>query len=86
MKKGGMGDAAGKLRDELSTDFLVQYDDAGSIGKRYRRQDEIGTPFCITVDHQSLEENTVTVRYRDSALQERIDISRVKEFLASKLV
>ena len=86
MKKGGMGEAAAKLHDELSTDFLVQYDDAGSIGKRYRRQDEIGTPFCITVDHQSLEEHTVTVRYRDSALQERIDLSRVKEFLASKLV
>ena len=80
------GEAALKLRDELSTDFLIQYDDAGSIGKRYRRQDEIGTPFCITVDHQSLEENTVTVRYRDSAVQERIEISRVKEFLAAKLV
>ena len=86
MKKGGMGEAALKLRDELSSDFLIQYDDAGSIGKRYRRQDEIGTPFCITVDHQSLEENTVTVRYRDSAVQERIEISRVKEFLAAKLV
>jgi glycyl-tRNA synthetase len=86
MKKGGMSEAATKLRDELSTDFLVQYDDAGSIGKRYRRQDEIGTPFCITVDHQSLEENTVTVRYRDTAVQERIDISRVREFLGAKLV
>ena len=86
MKKGGMGEAAANLRDELSADFLVQYDDAGSIGKRYRRQDEIGTPFCITVDHQSLEENTVTVRYRDTAAQERIDISRVREFLGSKLV
>ena len=86
MKKGGMGEAALKLRDELSTDFLIQYDDAGSIGKRYRRQDEIGTPFCITVDHESLEANTVTVRYRDSALQERIDISQVRSFLAAKLV
>ncbi len=70
----------------LLADFLVQYDDAGSIGKRYRRQDEIGTPFCITVDHQSLEENSVTVRYRDTATQERIEISRVREFLASKLI
>ena len=86
MKKGGMGEMASTLRDELSGSFLVQYDDAGSIGKRYRRQDEIGTPFCITVDHQSLEENTVTVRYRDTATQERIDISRVREFLASKLI
>ena len=86
MKKGGMGEKASQLRDELSAEFLVQYDDAGSIGKRYRRQDEIGTPFCITVDHQSLEEQTVTVRYRDSATQERIDMARVGEFLRSKLV
>ncbi len=86
MKKGGMSERASALCDDLSADFLVQYDDAGSIGKRYRRQDEIGTPFCITVDHQSLEENSVTVRYRDSATQERIDISRVQEFIASKLI
>jgi glycyl-tRNA synthetase len=86
MKKGGMGERALALCDELSADFLVQYDDAGSIGKRYRRQDEIGTPFCITVDHQSLEENSVTVRYRDTATQERIDISRVRGFIASKLI
>ena len=86
MKKGGMGERAAALCDELATDFLVQYDDAGSIGKRYRRQDEIGTPFCITVDHQSLEENTVTVRYRDTATQERIDISRVREFITTKLI
>ncbi len=85
MKKGGMGERATALRDELSAEYLVQYDDAGSIGKRYRRQDEIGTPFCITVDHQTLEENSVTVRYRDTATQERIDISRVRDFLASKL-
>ncbi|EAT58603.1 glycine--tRNA ligase [Chlorobium ferrooxidans] len=86
MKKGGMGEKAAQLRDELSESFLVQYDDAGSIGKRYRRQDEIGTPFCITVDHQSLEEGTVTVRFRDSAAQERIDLSRVREFICEKLV
>lgn len=85
MKKGGMGEKASTLMDELAADYLVQYDDAGSIGKRYRRQDEIGTPFCITVDHQSIEENTVTVRYRDTASQERIEISRVREFLGSKL-
>ena len=86
MKKGGMGEKASSLCSELATDFLVQYDDAGSIGKRYRRQDEIGTPFCITVDHQSLEENTVTVRYRDTATQERIAIARVREFIATKLI
>ena len=86
IKKGGMGEKASALCNDLATDFLVQYDDAGSIGKRYRRQDEIGTPFCITVDHQSLEENSVTVRYRDTATQERIDISKAREFIASKLI
>ncbi|TLU88021.1 MAG: glycine--tRNA ligase [Chlorobium sp.] len=86
MKKGGMGEKASALCNDLATDFLVQYDDAGSIGKRYRRQDEIGTPFCITIDHQSLEENTATVRYRDTATQERIDISRVREFITTKLI
>ncbi|MBF0586003.1 glycine--tRNA ligase [Prosthecochloris sp. N3] len=86
MKKGEMGERASKLRDELAASFRVQYDDAGSIGKRYRRQDEIGTPFCFTVDHQTLEDNTVTVRYRDSAEQERMPISNVREFLALQLV
>ncbi|MEI8032889.1 MAG: glycine--tRNA ligase [Chlorobiaceae bacterium] len=86
MKKGGMGEAAAKLSEELSENHLVQYDDSGSIGKRYRRQDEIGTPFCFTVDHETLESGTVTARYRDTAVQERIDMSKVREFLAANLV
>ena len=85
MKKGGLGEKAMALCNELSNSYLVQYDDAGSIGKRYRRQDEIGTPFCITVDHQSLEDESVTVRYRDSAAQERIAMARIPEFLATNL-
>lgn len=56
----------------LRKDYMVEYDDSGSIGKSYRRQDEIGTPYCITVDHQSLEDGTVTVRERDSMKQERV--------------
>ncbi|NTV02540.1 MAG: glycine--tRNA ligase [Chlorobiaceae bacterium] len=86
MKKGEMGERADRLCSELSQNFLVQYDDAASIGKRYRRQDEIGTPFCFTVDHQTLEDGTVTVRYRDTAAQERIDISKTSEFLATSLM
>lgn len=86
MKKGEMGEKAEQLHRELSEAFLVQYDDAASIGKRYRRQDEIGTPFCFTVDHQTLEDETVTVRWRDSAQQERIAMAKAKEFLAGKLV
>ncbi len=86
MKKGEMGEKAMQLCTGLSQNFLVQYDDAASIGKRYRRQDEIGTPFCFTVDHQTIEDGSVTVRYRDTAVQERIDISKAGEFLATSLV
>ncbi len=86
MKKGEMGEQAERLRSELSASFLVQYDDAASIGKRYRRQDEIGTPFCFTVDHQTLADQTVTVRYRDTATQERIAMAGAKLFLAEKLM
>jgi glycyl-tRNA synthetase len=64
---------------------VVQYDDTQSIGRRYRRQDEIGTPFCVTVDFQSLEDNQVTVRERDSMQQIRIPISELKGILSAKL-
>jgi glycyl-tRNA synthetase len=60
------------------------YDEKGAIGKLYRRQDELGTPYCITVDFQSLEDNTVTVRYRDSMDQERIDIAEILAFISEK--
>ena len=58
---------------------MVEYDDGGAIGKRYRRQDEIGTPFCLTIDHQSLEDRTVTLRERDSLTQERLPIEGLAE-------
>ena len=57
---------------DLKLDFNVAYDEKDTVGKRYRRQDAYGTPFCITVDHQSLEDNTVTIRHRDTMVQERI--------------
>ena len=85
MKKEGMPDIAMSLVKDLQQTFYVQYDESGSIGKRYRRQDEIGTPFCFTVDHDTLQDQTVTVRYRDSANQERIGIDSVKTFLLEKL-
>jgi glycyl-tRNA synthetase len=62
-----------------------EYDEGGSIGKRYRRQDEIGTPFCVTVDHQSLEDRTVTVRDRDSLEQDRVAIDELGDELAARL-
>jgi len=69
----------------LSKDFMVDYDDAGSIGKRYRREDEIGTPFCITYDFDSLEDGCVTVRDRDTMEQTRVKIEDLKAYIASKI-
>ncbi|MDE5691476.1 MAG: glycine--tRNA ligase, partial [Alistipes sp.] len=74
VKKDGMPEIAQKIVDELKYDFNVAYDEKDSVGKRYRRQDAIGTPFCITVDGQTAEDGTVTVRHRDSMEQERVKI------------
>ena len=81
VRKDGLPEKAQELIDALKFDFKVQYDEKDSIGKRYRRQDAIGTPFCITVDHQTLEDGTVTVRHRDSMQQERIPASEVASVL-----
>ena len=81
VRKDGLPEKAQELIDALKFDFKVQYDEKDSIGKRYRRQDAIGTPFCITVDHQTLEDGTVTIRHRDSMQQERIPASEVARVL-----
>jgi glycyl-tRNA synthetase len=65
---------------------MIQFDESGSIGKRYRRQDEIGTPFCITYDFDSDTDQSVTIRHRDSAQQERIAIDRIASYLAEHLI
>ena len=75
VKKDGLPELARKVVDNLKNHFKVLYDQQGSIGKRYYRQDEAGTPFGITVDHQSLEDNTVTLRHRDSQKQDRVLIT-----------
>ncbi len=80
-----LSEQAGALSDELSKKFMVDYDDAGSIGKRYRRQDEIGTPFCVTYDFDSLEDNCVTVRDRDTMQQERVAIADLEAYIAQKI-
>ncbi|HRY80475.1 MAG TPA: His/Gly/Thr/Pro-type tRNA ligase C-terminal domain-containing protein, partial [Spirochaetia bacterium] len=72
MKKDGLAELAQDIRKDLKEDFATDYDQGGAIGRRYRRQDEIGTPFCVTVDYQSKEDGTVTVRYRDSMEQIRV--------------
>jgi glycyl-tRNA synthetase len=77
-KKDGLPELAKALMDECKPSFHCFYEEKDAIGKRYRRQDAIGTPFCVTIDHQTKEDNTVTIRYRDSMQQERIPMSEVK--------
>ena len=72
MKKDGLAELAQEIQAELREDFRTDYDQSGAIGKRYRRQDEAGTPFCVTVDYDSKEDGTVTLRFRDSMEQVRI--------------
>ncbi len=78
VKKDGLPECAQKIIDELKWEFAVQYDEKDAVGRRYRRQDAAGTPFCITVDHQTLEDQTVTLRHRDSMEQERIQIKALQ--------
>ena len=86
-----LGDKAREIQAELSKDWMIDFDDTGSIGKRYRRQDEVGTPFCITVDFETVgddktpADNCVTVRERDSMKQVRLPISELKSWLAERL-
>ncbi|WP_415062874.1 glycine--tRNA ligase [Bdellovibrio sp.] len=84
-KKEELTSIAEKLRDQLAEDFDVTYDEAASIGKRYRRQDEIGTPFCVTVDFDTLNDQAVTVRHRDKMTQERVSMSQLNAYVAGKL-
>jgi len=85
VKKEPVVEIAKKLYEELRKEFFVEYDDGGTVGKRYRRQDEIGTPYCFTIDFETVDDKAVTVRDRDSMAQERIPISSVAEFLRKKL-
>ena len=80
-----LSEKSDEIYDELSKYFMIDTDVSGSIGKRYRRQDEVGTPFCITVDFDTLEDDCVTVRFRDTMEQERIKISELKDFIEKSL-
>ncbi len=84
-KKEGQPEMAHQLADDLRRRVAVDYDETGSIGKRYRRQDEVGTPFCVTVDGQSTADQTVTIRDRDTLQQERVAADRVGEYVASRV-
>ncbi|WP_291104846.1 glycine--tRNA ligase [Dysgonomonas sp. UBA7630] len=85
VKKDGLPEKAREIIDALKFDFKCQYDEKDSIGKRYRRQDAIGTPYCVTVDHQSLQDNTLTIRYRDTMQQERVAIDKLSDIIADKV-
>ncbi len=85
-KKPELSEPAHKLAADLCGACNIDYDEAGAIGRRYRRQDEIGTPFCITVDFDTLEDQAVTIRERDTMSQERVALDQVKAYLAARLV
>ena len=85
VKKDGLPEIARKIMDELKWDFNVFYDEKDAVGKRYRRQDAAGTPFCITVDHDSLEDDSVTIRHRDTMEQKRVKISDLKAIIKAEV-
>jgi glycyl-tRNA synthetase len=85
VKKDGLPEVAQSIIDDLKWDFNVSYDEKDAVGRRYRRQDALGTPFCITVDHQTLEDETVTIRHRDSMKQDRVKISELSDIITTEV-
>jgi glycyl-tRNA synthetase len=85
VKKDGLPEKAEEVMKLLKFDFKTAYDEKDSIGKRYRRQDAVGTPFCITIDHQTLEDQTVTIRHRDTMAQERVKIADLHQIIGKKV-
>ena len=85
VKKDGLSEMARKLDEELCEDFRTFYDESGAIGRRYRRQDEVGTPFCVTLDYQTKDDQTVTIRYRDSMKQERVKMADISATLKKSI-
>jgi glycyl-tRNA synthetase len=85
VNRDGMPEVSKKIEEDLRAHMRVFYDDSGAVGRRYRRQDEIGTPYCVTIDSQTLQDQTVTVRERDSMLQERVSADKLAAYLEQKL-
>ena len=85
MKKDGLAEKAKEIQHALKEDFVTDYDVSGTVGKRYRRQDEVGTPFCVTVDHDSLNDRCVTIRHRDSMAQERVKIEDLNSIIRKEV-
>jgi glycyl-tRNA synthetase len=85
VKKDGLPEIARKIMDDCKPHFRCFYEEKDTIGKRYRRMDAIGTPFCVTVDQQTKEDNTVTIRYRDTMQQDRIPANKVKDIVLKEI-
>jgi glycyl-tRNA synthetase len=85
VKKDGLPEIARTIVEDLKWDFNVDYDEKDAVGRRYRRQDANGTPFCITVDHDTLEDNTVTIRYRDTMEQKRVKIEDLRDIIKNEV-
>ena len=85
VKKDGLPEMARKIIDDLKFHFNCQYDEKDTVGKRYRRQDAIGTPYCVTVDYDTLKDNTVTLRFRDTMEQERVGIDQLRGIIEDKV-
>ena len=85
VKKDGLPEIAKEIIEELKWDFNVTYDEKDAVGRRYRRQDALGTPFCITVDHQTVEDRTVTIRHRDTMKQERVTIADLRKIISDEV-
>ena len=84
MKKPKLDEPARKIFEDIQKDYKAEYDQTGSIGKRYARQDEIGTPLCITIDYDTLEDESVTIRDRDTMEQERVKLSEVESYILNR--
>jgi glycyl-tRNA synthetase len=85
VKKDGLSEIARTIMDDCKSHFRCFYEEKDTIGKRYRRMDAIGTPFCVTVDQQTKQDNTVTIRYRDTMQQERIPADKVREIVLKEI-
>ena len=85
VKKDGLPEKAHEIINELRFHFNCKYDEKDSIGKRYRRQDAVGTPFCVTVDYDTLKDNTVTLRYRDTMEQKRVPVSELRALIEDQV-
>src|SRR6185503_4095437 len=85
VKKDGLPEIARKIMDDCKSSFRCFYEEKDTIGKRYRRMDALGTPFCVTVDQQTKEDNTVTIRHRDTMQQERVHMDKVREIVLAAI-